>query len=54
VGDEKKEDTPGPKKNKHFSAFQNKPLEYEEVSPFLNKIMLAIDVPRYFDLERKR
>ncbi len=37
---------------KHYSSVQNRPLYYEDLEQFENKVMLSIDIPRYFYLDK--
>ncbi len=36
---------------RHYSMVQNRPVFYEDLEPLENKIMLSIDIPRYFYLD---
>ena len=38
------------RKVKHYSMVQNHPVFYDDLSDFANKIMLSIDIPRFFYL----
>lgn len=40
------------RKIKHYSMVQNKPIYFEGLKEFDNKVMLSIDVPRYFYLDK--
>lgn len=38
---------------KHFSAVQNKPIYYQDISQYENKIMMNVDVPLFWYLNPK-
>lgn len=39
------------RKFKHYSMVQNKPVYIPDLVPFENKVMLSVDVPRYFHFD---
>ena len=38
------------RKIRHYSMCQNRPIFYDNLDNFSNKVMLSIDIPRYFHL----
>ena len=39
------------RKIKHYSMVQNRPVYFKDLKDFENRIMLSIDIPRYFYLD---
>jgi hypothetical protein len=39
------------RKIRHYSMVQNQPIFFEDLKEFQNKVMLSIDVPRYFHFD---
>ena len=42
---------PGRQKSTHYSTLRNKPVNFDVMVPFENRIMLNVDVPRFFHLD---